>query len=126
MGCGPFKSSRSSYEEDRPMMAGGFAVSMNQPNPDPSNYEIQRVKTIRLYLIVKIKYLDCTNYEGMKILVYKGCTIDQLEQQKTIDPHFCENPKYYSPIARFEPTEQGWIHAEVFCNALHEHYNLHP
>lgn len=118
MGCSPFRTSSSSFEEDRPLMAGGFAVGISLPNPNPRNYSIQKVKTVKGCLIIKIKYHDCTNYEGVKILVYKGCTIEQLEEQQYIDPHFCENPKYHSPIARFEPTEHGWMYAETFCNHL--------
>jgi hypothetical protein len=27
---------------------------------------------------------------------------------KGLDPHFCDNPDCISPIARFEPTLDGW------------------
>ena len=41
-------------------------------------------------------------------MVYKDCNIDKLKNQKLIDPHFAENKKLYSPIARFEPTIEGY------------------
>lgn len=80
------------------------------PNPRPDNYSLIRCKTINGYLIIELKYHDCVNYEGRKIMVYK-CTLDDLLKQKLIDPHFCNNKKYLSPIARFEPTVDGWNNA---------------
>jgi hypothetical protein len=101
--------------------------SKNLPNPDPSNYEIVRHKeclvektsvSLMSVLLVEIKYLDCTNYEGNKILVYVDCTLDQLKEQKVIDPHFSENDKYKSPIARFVPTDYGWGLAEDLISRM--------
>ena len=80
----------------------------NNPNPRPDNYKILVYREIGRYLILEIKYLDCTNYEGKKILLYKDCTMKELEAQKLIDPHFSENKNFISPIARFEPTGLGW------------------
>lgn len=77
------------------------------PNPNPNNYEIIRSEQIGRYFVIEIKYLDCTNYEGKKIMVYEG-HIEDLINQKSIDPHFAENKNYMSPIARFEPTSEGW------------------
>ena len=81
------------------------------PNPDPSNYEIEKHIGIRNFTIVQLKYHDCLNYEGRKILVFKDCAIEDLIKQDLIDPHFSENTNYHSPIARFEPTENGWTMA---------------
>lgn len=81
--------------------------ALNLPNPNPANYKIVRYIGNENYLIVEIKYLDCTNYEGRKILVFENVTMGELEQQKLIDPHFSDNKEYHSPIARFEPTERG-------------------
>lgn len=90
------------------------------PNPKPDNYNIIRTCSIAAkYLVVEIKYHDCTNYEGNKVMVYK-CTIEDLMKQKLIDPHFCEDENYISPIARFEPTEQGWNNACAFANGLNK------
>ena len=91
-------------------------------NPDPNNYSIidsaYYSKLTHDVLVVRIKYPDCTNYEGVKILVYENVSLDDLKSQKSIDPHFSENKKYYSPIARFEPTEKGWKNANNFAKSL--------
>lgn len=84
-------------------------------NPNPMNYLIYEDRKIGRYLILRIKYLDCVNYEGMKVLVYRDCSLEDLIAQKTIDPHFSENRKFHSPIARFTPTDQGMRDAVCFC-----------
>lgn len=88
------------------------------PNPDPKNYSIMCYEQWRDNLVVRIIYHDCTNYEGEKILVFKGTNIQELKRQKLIDPHFSENKDYLSPIARFEPTRRGWVWAEEFAKGL--------
>lgn len=94
----------------------GGHVQLPNPNPDPSNWMILESRQIKDMLIVRIKYPNCTNYEGTKILVYEGVTIDQLKQQRAIDPHFSENEQFHSPVARFEPTARGWRMANAFVN----------
>jgi hypothetical protein len=84
------------------------------PNPRPDNYKILHHEAVKNFLIIEIQYLDCTNYEGRKILLFENCTITDLEKQKLIDPHFSESKKFFSPIARFEPTERGWNCAIIF------------
>lgn len=88
------------------------------PNPRPDNYEILKTIQWDRYLIIKIKYLDCTNYEGQKILVFEGYQLKHLLAQKMIDPHFSENKDFISPIARFEPTDKGWKMAISFVKSL--------
>ena len=78
------------------------------PNPDPANYRILRSDKYGPFLLVEVLYPDCTNYEGRKILLYKGVTLADLDRQGSIDPHFSENSKFASPIVRFMPTETGW------------------
>jgi hypothetical protein len=88
-------------------------VTINpSPSPNPNNYDIIGHLESNGWLLIKIKYLDCTNYEGMKILLFKDVTVMDLLKQKSIDPHFSENKKYKSPFARFEPTESGWFAAK--------------
>lgn len=82
------------------------ASEKSLPNPDPKNYSILSHLQLGRYLVVKVQYHDCTNYEGKKILVFRT-TLAKLKKQKYIDPHFCENRKFISPIARFVPTEEG-------------------
>lgn len=94
---GPF--SKSSFDDNKKSL----------PNPKPNNYQIIRFLERNGNLIIEIKYLDCINYEGRKILVFEKCTLEELKKQKLIDPHFSENKLLKSPIARFEPTEHGWF-----------------
>lgn len=75
------------------------------PNPDPSRWIPIKILKINGYLIAEIQYLDCTNFDGRKIMVF--CGIDQLPER--LDPHFRDDPG--SPVARFQPTPRGWTAA---------------
>jgi hypothetical protein len=108
--------------------AGWWGQQQNQNrfgNPDPYYFKIKEFMQIGPYLAVKIHYPTCTNYEGNKILIFDGLTFEELQKQKAIDPHFSSTKKFKSPIARFEPTEQGWINALKFCSMLQaEHVEM--
>jgi hypothetical protein len=97
-------------------------TSSSPPLPDPRNYKIKKYLEIDNNLLIEIQYLDCTNYEGNKILLYKDISLELLKSQVLIDPHFSENSKYRSPAARFEPTDAGWkmgigcLHCEFWFN----------
>lgn len=93
-------------------------VENNLPNPNPNNYRILRNLERGGNLLIEIKYLDCKNYEGKKILLYENCTLKKLKKQKAIDPHFCENKNFISPIARYEPTKKGWDMGKFQMNHL--------
>jgi hypothetical protein len=80
-------------------------------NPDPKNYQIVKALERNGFLVVIINYPDCTNYEGNKILLFKNLTLLQLVNQKVIDPHFFQDDKFASPVARFVPTDEGWAMA---------------
>jgi hypothetical protein len=101
MGISPFKGSVSTYDEP-------LSLQPQPPMPDPKNYKILKYLQYYKNLLVAVKYPDCTNYEGIKILLYKDTTIDILRAQGSIDPHFSENSIFESPIARFAPTKAGW------------------
>ena len=92
--------------------------SRSFPNPNPENYRLLRHRPLKKCLIVEIQYLDCTNYEGRKILVFENIILYDLLKQKLIDPHFSESKKFISPIARFEPTTRGWVLACNFCKNI--------
>lgn len=100
-----------------------FKRKPNNPNPNPTNFQIVASYQIAKFLIMKVNYPDCTNYEGNKILVYYDVTLKQLLDQKSIDPHFSNNPEKHSPVARFVPTDEGWMMAEDLANALTWHYH---
>ncbi len=84
-------------------------------NPDPLLYTIKKHARVNSFLIVRVKYCGCTNFEGMKILVFKDATMDQLLAQRTIDPHFSDSEKFIHPVARFVPTVEGMKMAVSFC-----------
>jgi hypothetical protein len=87
-------------------------------NPDPDNYKIVQAEEIGQYLIIKLNYPNCTNFEGNKILVFKDITLLKLINQKKIDPHFFKHKNFASPIARFTPTPEGWEMAKTFVHAM--------
>jgi hypothetical protein len=88
-------------------------------NPVPTNYEIINNEIVNDFLILVIKYPDAKNYEGIKVLLYdKNVTVDQLTKQVAIDPHFSNNKKYISPVARFEPTDRGLMMARLMCENM--------
>lgn len=122
MGIGPFRRDDGFYYGDSippppiniPSHVGEAKkqVSARQAptsgNPNPLNYEILRSQQVGRHLVVEVKYPDCTNYEGRKIMVYQNLTISGLVSQKEVDPHFSKSNKFRSPIARLEPTDHGW------------------
>lgn len=110
MGIGPFRRDEEFYPPITvPSHVNEAKKQVSLPgNPDPLNYEILRSQQVGRHLVVEVKYLDCTNYEGRKIMVYSNLTISNLILQKVVDPHFTVSDKFRSPIARFEPTDRGW------------------
>jgi len=82
------------------------------PNPNPSRWELIEKKQLKNSYILLVKYLDCTNFEGVKLMVFKG----QYKKPKTLDPHFRDT--FNSPIARFPPTKEGWVLANIIANTL--------
>ena len=117
MGCVVHHYSRNIFDKPSIVAESSSDNSMKLPNPDPYNFEI--VDSIRdgRFLIVKVNYPDCKNYEGNKILVYENVNLNKLRLQAALDPHFSNNTELYSPIARFEPTDRGWIMAQIFTGA---------
>lgn len=113
---GPYSS--SSYDKNKRVCPGikydesGFKQFRRKnkklPNPDPKNFVIEQHYECGNYVVLLVKYPDCTNYEGKKILLYQDVDLKNLKKQKSLDPHFSENKKFHSPIARFQPTEEGW------------------
>lgn len=111
--------SSSSCDRRDPVPTLAPAAPPAWPLPDATRYEILRHRQIGSYLVISLRYLDCTNYEGLKTLLYADCTLAELQQQQAIDPHFSPNPQYHSPIARFIPTADGWAMAVGLAKGLH-------
>ena len=67
------------------------------------------------YVIATIKYLNCTNFEGIKIIVLENYELHWLDGLELLDPHFSEESDI---VARFVPTEHGMWLAKKFCKEI--------
>ncbi len=81
------------------------------PNPNPSRWQILDKHYYKNTTLLIVKYLDCTNFEGTKVMVYEGTFNPHAGQE--LDPHFQEG--CVSPIARFKPTQEGINLAKIFA-----------
>lgn len=72
------------------------------PNPSPDRWTLIEKAEFENGYVLKVKYFDCTNFEGVKVMVYRG----KYAYTPRIDPHFANNGT--APIARFKPDKDGW------------------
>lgn len=114
MGLGIFSKCKFTSAD----IASVFDNHRNKGNPNPKRFSFINFKEVGRYLVIKINYPDCENYEGNKILVYKDVSFADLRRKNYIDPHFCQHKKCKSPIARFEPTPEGWSNAILLATML--------
>ena len=89
-----------------------------QKKLNPYFFTLIQSKQIGKFLVAQIKYPNCNEFEGNKILVFEDIDIEILNKQKCIDPHFSESKKFPHPIARFLPTAEGWGYALKFCEMV--------
>ncbi len=82
-------------------------------NPDPKKWEVLRTHETDHYTALLMKYPNCKNREGEKILVFEA-KADDILKQKEIDPHFGDGDLIY-PIARFQPNGEGWADAVAYA-----------
>jgi len=108
MGCIGFSISSSRLDKYKDSRDYQRLIKLEDKNPDPSKFKILDTFQKHPYLLAKINYPNCKNYEGNKILLYKDIHENQLKTKNLIDPHFSQNINFISPIARFEPTDTGW------------------
>lgn len=80
-------------------------------NPNPSNFKILEVFQFGNYFVSELKYPDCYNFEGSKILL----TSFDPRNRSTLDPHF---EKGSGILARFEPSVEGWELAKKCAKIL--------
>jgi hypothetical protein len=133
MGLGIGKPSSSQFDMGSSDRRPDTYKEVTLPNPNPMNYQILKSEQVGHALVVMIQYPDCTNFEGKKICVFR-CTLEQLMDQKAIDPHFCDDGtqtvpfidddevSVICPYARFKPTKYGWEMAMVIANKINEDY----
>jgi hypothetical protein len=80
--------------------------------PNPRNWKLlRRINYVNAYIMV-VQYPGCTNFEGIKIMVFEG----KYEPRCCLDPHFSDDDK--SPIARFKPDGRGLALAIVLAKNL--------
>ena len=96
-------------------VSSGESYKDDSRNPNPLCFTVKSFRQIGDILIARVYYPGCVNYEGNKILVWKGLRGSELLDLKEIDPHFTENSKL---IARFAPTEEGLSMAINFAKSL--------
>ncbi len=112
--------SSSSFDNNNGFSCNEPEIIKSESSPDPTKFKLVNMKYVGAYMILKIQYEDANNYEGLKILVFKDIKYNELlvKNKNTIDPHFAENKEFVSPIARFEPTTEGWENAIKFCKSM--------
>jgi hypothetical protein len=78
-------------------------------DPNPLKFKVIWAKQYGDYLLAKIHYPDCHNFEGNKIILFKGLNREALLKEKYLDPHFSITSNI---IARFKPDFQGELLAK--------------
>jgi hypothetical protein len=103
LSTGPILGIASQRNEDYT----GIYGSRDNQNPDPSNFKILKRKNKGDFSLLEVKYPNCTNFKGTKILLLKrnGQVIEKLKQ---LDPHFLEEQGNVEILGRFRPTKEGW------------------
>jgi hypothetical protein len=81
-----------------------YSYNSPAPNPDPKRWKLLDTWFYNNAYVLKVKYLDATNFEGVKIMVYKG-KFPGYKNITSLDPHFTDDD--LSPIARFRPDKEG-------------------
>ena len=88
------------------------AAKTGNPNPDPALWEIMDQGHFKNGYVLKVHYPGCSNFEGVKIMVYRG----KWEERAELDPHFRD--AIDSPVARFKPDIEGWQWACFLAQCL--------
>ena len=91
--------------------SGGYAVAP-APNPDPSRWNLLFVEQFKHAYLIAVRYLDCTNFEGVKVMVFRGTYVPR----ERMDPHFSDGPE--SPVARFRPDADGFKMARALAMGM--------
>lgn len=84
-------------------------------DPNPARFKVLQAVWCGKLIAVEVIWPDAKNYDGRKIAVYRA-TLAEIANAKELDPHFGEERGPLVPIARFEPTPEGWQMALFFIN----------
>ena len=87
----------------------GSGTGTTAPAPNPSRFSIIDAIQYPCAYVLKVRYPDATNFEGIKVMVFLGKCPKRIEN---LDPHFY--PGNDSPVARFKPDADG----EAMAHAL--------
>jgi len=88
----------------------------NPPNPDPARWELLDKYVLPKAYVLVVRYLDARNFEGVKVLVYRGeYPGDEVIQASPLDPRFSGSG---GPVARFRPTGAGALCAARLARRL--------
>lgn len=91
--------------------SGDSCCATGPLNPDPCNFKIEKLIELE-NTYAEIHYPDANNYEGNKVLVFRGRVAEQLLKASEIDPHFYENG--LPLIARLKPDFYGkWLGMQI-------------
>lgn len=99
-----------------PTCATEYCSPAPAPNPSPTRWRLLGKKQYKHGYVLIVKYLDATNFEGVKCMVYRGKY--KKPYMGYLDPHF--TPQDDSPIARFRPDEEGIVMACQLARSLRE------
>ena len=69
MGIGFMSKSCNAYPSESSGTQVVYQDRVVNANPDPVRFEILDTWQVKTNVVAKIKYPDCTNYEGIKICV---------------------------------------------------------
>lgn len=120
----PSCSSHKDYRDPYAQSYGGGSGS-SVTTPDKKNFKIRDYLELHDFLLLKVEYPNCKKceYEGLKVLVFKGVSMRTALRRETIDPHFRDPLKSEkwneapTPVARFPASEEGWKDAQTFVTA---------
>jgi hypothetical protein len=88
---------------NKPMNSDIKMISMGC-KPDPTKFEIIKLKQCYGCTIIEAKYDGCKTFNGHKLMLLKG--YHNKEDLETLDPHFLDED--YAVVARFIPNDMGW------------------
>lgn len=114
---GAFKMFSSSFNDSRNSNDASYYQTPDYKNPNPFVFTILKKFQRGNIFLLEVKYPNCTNFEGHKIIVISLEDYNKAIESKKLDPHFSDEGQ--TVIARFEPTEKGWKLAKEFiekCN----------
>ena len=88
------------------------STNENAQAPDPSRWKLLVKKQYAYGYVLMVKYQGCTNFEGKKVMVYRG----QFTERTVLDPHFADGDE--SPLVRLKPDDYGWELANIIAKSL--------